>query len=183
MENGKFIVSDTEAGGLSVRYATPSDASSLAGWWNDGAVMAHAGFPHGIGVTEEEIRESLAKDSDDTRRRFIIEYSDIPIGEMNYNRVDAKTAEIGIKICEAEYRNKGLGRKALSYLITSLFDSGYETIILDTDLENKRAQHVYESLGFVKLGIRYDSWRDATGALRSAVDYRLTKPEFTSFLN
>ena len=30
-----------------IRTAERSDASQLAVWWNDGAVMAHAGFPYG----------------------------------------------------------------------------------------------------------------------------------------
>ncbi len=168
--------------GVSVRYAGVGDAELLSKWWNDGEVMAHAGFPYGIGTTAEKVAEQIKAESDDSRRRFIIEYDDIPIGEMSYRHVDGKTAEIGIKICDASYQNKGLGRIALSLFIGMLFDKGYDVIILDTDLNNKRAQHVYETLGFEKTGVSYNSWRDRTGALRSAVDYRLTKAEFKSFL-
>ena len=32
---------------LTIRDATPADAEQLTVWWNDGAVMAHAGFPNG----------------------------------------------------------------------------------------------------------------------------------------
>ena len=168
--------------GVSVRYAEVSDAEILTKWWNDGEVMAHAGFPYGIGTTAEKTAEQIKAESDKTRRRFIIEYQKTPIGEMSYRHVDGKTAEIGIKICVTDYQNKGIGRIALSLFINMLFDKGYDEIILDTNLNNVRAQHVYETLGFEKTGVRYDSWRDRTGALQSAVDYRLTKKDFKSFI-
>ena len=37
---------------LIIRDALVSDAALLCRWWNDGAVMAHAGFPNGLGTTE-----------------------------------------------------------------------------------------------------------------------------------
>lgn len=37
---------------LTIRQAEVADAKQLAAWWNDGAVMAHAGFPNGLGTTE-----------------------------------------------------------------------------------------------------------------------------------
>lgn len=33
---------------LTIRSALPADAPQLVRWWNDGAVMAHAGFPLGL---------------------------------------------------------------------------------------------------------------------------------------
>ena len=40
---------------LTIRQAEAADAKQLAAWWNDGAVMAHAGFPNGVGTTEDEV--------------------------------------------------------------------------------------------------------------------------------
>ena len=54
--------------------------------------------------------------------------------------------------------------------------------MLDTDLENRRAQHVYELLGFRRTGIRRDCWQDQLGRPRSAVDYELRPEGFRSFL-
>ena len=34
---------------LTIRDAVVQDAEQLAQWWNDGRVMAHAGFPNGTG--------------------------------------------------------------------------------------------------------------------------------------
>jgi RimJ/RimL family protein N-acetyltransferase len=38
---------------LTIRNATARDAEQLAAWWNNGAVMAHAGFPRGLSTTPE----------------------------------------------------------------------------------------------------------------------------------
>ncbi|MBR3106366.1 MAG: GNAT family N-acetyltransferase [Clostridia bacterium] len=168
-------------GDLVIRNAESADCAQLAAWWNDGKVMAHAGFPNGLGTTPEEIRESIRTDSDETRRRLIIAYSDKPIGEMSYRNVGDHTAEIGIKICEAPYQEKGLGRVLLSMLIGKLFSMDYRKIILDTNLKNTRAQHVYELLGFQKLRVNIDAWQDQVGQMQSSVDYELTPDRFVDY--
>ena len=167
---------------IAIRNAEALDCPQLAAWWNDGNVMAHAGFPNGLGTTAEKITESISTDTDDTRRRLILEYKNAPIGEMSFRNQGDGVVEIGVKICETSYQEKGIGRKALSLLIQSLFDMGFEKIILDTNLKNTRAQHVYELLGFQKTGVRINSWRDQLGNYQSAVDYELTKTNFHSFL-
>ena len=40
---------------LTIRTAVPSDAAQLTAWWNDGTVMAHAGFPNGLGITVDKV--------------------------------------------------------------------------------------------------------------------------------
>ena len=72
--------------GIRIRNASSADCQQLADWWNDGAVMAHAGFPNGIGTTPEEIRRQIARERDETGRTLIIEYRARSIGEMNYRR-------------------------------------------------------------------------------------------------
>lgn len=131
-----------------IRDAGCTDAPLLCKWWNDGSIMAHAGFPNGLYTSEEKIRSQLAADSDCTRRRLITELKCLPIGEMSYSMIGADTAEIGIKICEPGFREKGHGTILLKMLITRLFASGCRKIILDTNLKNTRARHVYEKLGF-----------------------------------
>lgn len=167
---------------LRIRNAAAKDAAQLAAWWNDGRVMAHAGFSNGLGISAEEIAGALEQDSDETRRRLIMEKDGAPIGETSYRSVGGDTAEIGIKICDFTMQDKGLGKVLLSMLIGSLFNEyGYKRIVLDTNLNNKRAQHVYEELGFKKTGVRMNCWRDQLGVLQSAVDYELYPDGFISF--
>ena len=160
---------------LTIRDAVAADAAQLTVWWNDGAVMAHAGFPNGLGTTVEEVIAGLGNG------RLVLEEGERLIGEACYRKVGEGVAEIGIKICETDCQNRGLGRIILSMLISWLFEQGFEKIILDTNLTNLRAQHVYESLGFQKLRVNIDSWTDQLGNKQSAVDYELTEVNFIDF--
>ena len=160
---------------LTIRDALPSDAPQLVAWWNDGAVMAHAGFPLGLGTTVEREAARLPASG-----RLMLEYKDQPIGEMNWRDVGG-AAEIGIKICDSTMQERGLGRIALSLLCGELFRMGFSKIVLDTNLNNIRAQHVYEKLGFCKVSVRENSWRDQLGNLQSAVDYELYPENFCNF--
>ena len=160
---------------LTIRDAVAADAAQLSAWWNDGAVMAHAGFPNGLGTTVEEVIAGLGNG------RLVLEEGERLIGEACYRKVGEAIVEIGIKICETDCQNRGLGRVILSMLISWLFEQGFEKIVLDTNLTNLRAQHVYESLGFRKLRINYDSWTDQLGNKQSAVDYELTEDNFVDY--
>lgn len=165
---------------LTIRNAVAADAQQLAAWWNDGSVMAHAGFPNGLGISPEEIASSLSKDTDELHRRHIIEENGVPIGEMNYRNKGNGIAEIGIKICVPSCQNRGLGKQLLRIFIGGLFDDlGYDEIILDTNLNNLRAQHVYESLGFEKVRVNIDSWTDQLGNKQSSVDYHMKNPHIS----
>ena len=160
---------------LTIRDAVAADAAQLTAWWNDGAVMAHAGFPLGLGTTVEKVIAGLGNG------RLVLEENERLIGEACYRKVGEAIVEIGIKICETDCQNRGLGRVILSMLISWLFAQGFEKIVLDTNLTNKRAQHVYESLGFQKLRVNVDSWTDQLGNKQSAVDYELVEDKFIDY--
>ena len=167
---------ELQHGNILLRDATKADAKQLAEWWNDGAVMAHAGFPNGLGTTEEEVAEDIGTGA------LIIEEAGKPIGEANYRIVDDKVAKIGIKICVFDCQNRGIGKIVLSMLIRYLFDNGFDKIVLDTNMKNKRAQRVYESLGFRKVRVNIDSWTDQVGKLQSSVDYELVEKDFVDYV-
>ncbi len=162
-----------------IRNATSEDAQLLCHWWNDGKVMAHAGFPNGLYTNTEKIIQELSTDSDDTYRRLITETSDIAVGEMSYRNKGNNIAQIGIKIYDFSKQGKGYGTLFLQMLISALFANGYETIRLVTNVNNTRAQHVYEKLGFKKLRVNLNAWKNQLGELQSSIDYELLKLQFT----
>ena len=168
---------------LRIRNATSEDAGILCKWWNDPKVMAHAGFPNGLMTTEEKIVSELSTDSDVSRRRLIIEIDNIAVGEMSYRIIENNHAEIGIKLCDSDYQNKGYGSKLLCMLITSLFEKlQCNAIVLDTNINNARAKHTYEKLGFLQTKVNINSFVDQLGNYQSSIDYELTPENFKSVI-
>ena len=164
-------------GNLTLRKAESRDVRQLTSWWNNGSVMAHAGFPNGLGTSETEVAQKIENG------RMVIEENGRLIDECSYHNLNDTTVEIGIKICEIDCQNRGVGRKVLSMLIRKLFNIGYAKIVLDTNRTNKRAQHVYESLGFKKVRENIHSWYNQLGEPQSSIDYELTEKDFISFIN
>jgi dihydrofolate reductase/RimJ/RimL family protein N-acetyltransferase len=174
VEEKRYIA---ERDGISIRLAGESDARLLCAWWNDGKVMAHAGFPNGLSTTIEDIIGKLRRN--DGRFRLILEWEHTCIGEMSY-LIQGSEAEIGIKVCNTRYQEKGIGTTALRLLIEYLFyERNVDKIRLDTNLKNSRAQHVYENkIGFHKVAVHVDSWRDQLGELQSFVEYELFRKDY-----
>ncbi len=140
-----------EKDNITVRSAERRDAKTLNTWWNDGRVMAHAGFPNGLGESmeetlegierwndrsiisradvpdelgksSEEVIESTERDSGNSHQLCIIEIDGIPVGELSYRiRSEEATAYPGWKICETDYQNKGYGPKIILMLFDFLF--------------------------------------------------------------
>lgn len=163
---------------LCIRNAEAEDCQQLAKWWNDGEVMANAGFPNGLGISEREIEVQIANDSDDTKRRLMVEYQGKAFGEMVYSVYDHVNVKIGFNFCEKAFRGNKLGRIVLSMLIDELFHRGAKKIFLDTNLHNTQAQYVYDILGFKRVGIRENAWRNQVGELQTFLDYELAPADF-----
>lgn len=157
---------------LVIRNATVNDVQILCKWWSDGKVMVHAGFPNGLYTDPKKLAEQIENEGD-LSRRLIIEIETNKVGEMNY-RIKDNIAELGIKICDFSYQEKDYGTKALKLLTKFLFaEMKVQKIILDTNINNLRAQHVYEKIGFIKTSLSLNSWKDQLGELQSSVNYEL----------
>lgn len=113
----------------------------------------------------------------------IIEFNDITIGVINYRKIDEDTVEIGIKICDYSYRNKGYGTIILSLFIDTIFNVlNFKKIILDTNFINIPAQKLYHSIGFKQVRINKDAWKNRLGELQSSIEYELDQNNFKSVL-
>ncbi|MGB4015254.1 MAG: N-acetyltransferase, partial [Bacilli bacterium] len=77
---------------LTIRSATPEDAEILTSWWNDGKVMAHAGFPLGLNMTAEETLKHINDNETSISQRCIIEIDGERVGEMNFRIYEDRKA-------------------------------------------------------------------------------------------
>ena len=164
-----------------IRAASEDDARLLATWWGDGSVMEHAGFPNGLQTDVDALRVRLKNQTPSNTLWIIEQPPKNPVGEMNH-RIKDRIAEIGIKLCGPSSQGQGLGPEALKWLINYLF-SHYDitAIVLDTMIENTRAQAVYERLYFEQTAVLEDCWRDQLGRLRTAIAYQLTRERFEQY--
>lgn len=166
---------------ITIRKAMIKDAEMLCKWWNDGFVMAHAGFPNGIGTTVQTVQAQLRQAQ--ARLRLLIEYQNIPIGEMMLEFHTLYQVEFGIKICDLSKQNQGIGTKVLSMMFQYLFmECQMEEIVCTTEFDNKRAQHVYEQLGFKKAKTLHHVWCDETGIWHDGIFYVLKPKRFHSYI-
>ncbi|HHX66563.1 MAG TPA: GNAT family N-acetyltransferase [Gallicola sp.] len=176
IENNKIVI----------RSAKLDDTKQLNTWWNDGKVMEHAGFPKGLGESLEKTKRLVSENENQLSQRCVIEIDSKLVGECSY-RIYKNEAAIGIKICDFNYQNKGYGTELLKLLIKFLFEDEnlnsrekINRIFLDTNLNNKRAQRVYEKIGFNKVGTRKNCWKDQLGRLQSVVDYEMTRKDYNN---
>mgnify|MGYP001254207971 CR=1 FL=1 len=168
---------------IRLRSANLDDSNILNQWWNDGAVMDHAGFPNGLGQSLEETKESILRFSSPSEL-MMIEIDGVLVGGANYE-IKGNIAYPGWKICDSSYQNKGYGTQVIKMIFHHLFSCEnlkIEKIKWDTLLENDRAQHIYEEkLKARKINVIENAFVDQLGRKRTAVEYELCKEEFYSY--
>ncbi len=161
-----------------IRTSQQEDATVLCKWWNDGSIMAHAGFPKGLSLTVHEVEALIAKNDESTQILMIL-MDDMPVGEMSYRLLNSHCAEIGIKLCESTYQNKGYGTLCIEMLLMYIFETiKANSVVLDTHINNTRAQKVYEKIGFQKVETRLQSWQDQLGQWQTSVHYQMTQDHY-----
>ena len=163
---------------LLIRQVTVDDASLLLSWWNNGEIMAHAGFPLGLKTTLEKVKDSITR-ADKKGDIFIIYCENIPIGEMSYKE-DGAEFDFGIKICNKTFQNGGYGTAILDRFFEFLFNTkNAEKITCNTNLNNIRAQFVYEEkLKMKRVKTLYNNWTNQIGELCSTTFFEITKDEY-----
>ena len=163
-----------------IRTATEKDAEVLLSWWNDGEIMAHAGFPLGLNTTIDKIKENIKKNCD-TRELMLIEVDGLPVGELNY-KIKDNIADFGIKICNKTFQNVGLGPIILNKLFKYLFEEkNVDKITCNTNLNNIRSQLVYEKkMQMKRTQTLYNSWINQIGERCSVTFFEITKKDFNS---
>jgi ribosomal-protein-alanine N-acetyltransferase len=93
---------------------------------------------------------------------FVYERGNEVIGYIGF-RVYDKQAEMMNFAVLPDHQNEGLGSKLLTYTINYLIDLKVKTMTLEVRKSNKKAQHIYEKLGFKVSHIRKKYYENEDG--------------------
>lgn len=141
---------------LIIRRAEEKDANLFYRLWTDGDVMKFVGFPKGLKVTEEEIRESILKqDKTAYDKKLVIELKDTgqAIGECKLGRPNKEgICETDVKLFPT-FQGKGYGKEVKKGLVDYLFTHTDCTGIKATPNKlNLASQKMQEAVGAKKVG-------------------------------
>ena len=90
-------------------------------------------------------------------------------GIMSYGAGEAHILNVCIR---GDLRGRGVGRKLLDYLIERARLAGMQDIFLEVRPSNPTAIHLYESIGFTRVGVRKGYYQAVEGR-EDAFVYRL----------
>lgn len=142
-----------------LRTVNREDLPNYVQWLGDPVVIEYFGRYLPISVVEEEQwYETMLQDP--TVLNFAIEFEGRHVGGAGFCNIDHRigSAEAGIFIGVPELWDHGLGRDAMQVLVRLGFEQlNLNRISLRVFAENKRAVHLYESMGFQHEG----TWRQA----------------------
>lgn len=72
-------------------------------------------------------------------------------GGVGFRRIDEYTAEVKRLYVRRQYQGKGLGRVLMDNLLLKLKRIGYTRVVLDAVPPTKKAQELYELMGFEEI--------------------------------
>lgn len=145
---------------ISLRLLTKQDKNLLLKWLTDERVLNFWEGKSTIFDTKR-IEEDFYVEEEGLIRA-IIEYQGKPIGYLQMYELDSESMKeyeyqtqnkvvYGVDqfIGEPEYWGKGIGTDFMKLALFYLFDKGQaDSVILDPHVDNKRAIHCYEKVGF-----------------------------------
>lgn len=148
------VVLSTER--LTVRLATVKDADLLYALWTNPQVMANVGFPQGLRITRDDIKDRLSKQGKRVLEHWlIIELKGTGqfIGECYLGRPnDEGIAEPDVKLLPAFWR-RGYGTELWRALVAYQFEHTDCEIVQGTpNVENVASIRMQESAGAVRVG-------------------------------
>ena len=125
-----------------------------------------------------ELQEILISDFDDfwsfstLKEELENENSSYIIGKINNEiigfaglKIIFDKADIMNIVIKKTYRNQGIGTLLLENLILLAKDLNISTLFLEVNEQNKPAIHLYEKLGFEKLGVRKKYYNNNNGII------------------
>ncbi len=135
------------------------------------------GYQEFVGRWEEpRHREAMA---DKAYRYFLAEDEVGPRGYFMLLHLELWATSLYLKRAAMHDTDKGHGRASLSALNDWVFaNTGTHRFWLDVAVENARARHLYESLGFVVEGTIREAYLSPDGRRSSSIQMSLLRPDW-----
>ena len=153
---------------------TEKDYTLMAKWLTDPKVLEfYKGRDNAHDLTKVKEKYSVKILNETNTYACILELDSKPIGYVQFYEIDVKQKKkfellqneliygIDMFIGETSEWNKGLGSKYLRLLVKWIFKNKNPAhIIIDPRVENTRAIHAYEKVGFTKVRVisNYEIW-------------------------
>lgn len=140
---------------ISIRKFKEKDIPYKVKWVNDKANNQFLHYDLPLEVDRTFLWFEKIKNKND-RADYTIIVNEKPVGLIGLLNVDQKNrkAEYYIILGETEYKGKGVAKKASQLLINESCNVyNLNKIYLYTEVKNFPAQHLFESIGFIKEGL------------------------------
>ncbi len=141
---------------LIIRKSEEKDTPLFYSLWTNGEVMKFVGFPKGLKVTEEEIKDGILKQSEDEYNKPLVVQVKEPgetIGECKLGLPDKNgISETDVKLLP-EFHGKGYGKEIKKGLVDYLFtNTNCSGIKATPNKLNIASQKMQEAVGACKVG-------------------------------
>jgi RimJ/RimL family protein N-acetyltransferase len=143
---------------LIIRKAAPedSDIDFLFRLWTHPEVMKFVGFPHGLRITRDEIRQQIRENDNtayDQRLIVVLKATGLPIGQAKLGRPDREgLSETDVKLLP-EYWGQGLGTEIKRGLVAYLFaHTDCRAVKATPNRANVASQKMQEAVGGKRIG-------------------------------
>lgn len=148
----------TENQNLLIREVVFDDYNYFAKWEIDPDVTQYLSFDDDR-TYEDVVNEAIRDKNDDTKMDLTIvdKATDRPIGRIMVTRIDRHSDSLDVTklyLGDKKTWGKGIGEEVMRLLLRYFFTFMHmERISLDYYNGNKKAQNLYEKLGFVSEGV------------------------------
>jgi aminoglycoside 6'-N-acetyltransferase len=123
------------------------------------------------GLTREEVLPKARGEDDDVTVFAIVVDGEVAGMIQHHEESDPEYRHAGMDLfLGSAFQDRGLGTDAVRTLARHLVrDLGHHRLTIDPAADNVRAIRCYEKVGFRRVGVMREYWRDADGVWRDGV--------------
>ena len=143
-----------------LRELERKDLSKINVWRNDPELISQLGAPFryiNSEVDEDWYNAYMSNRNNNVRCAIVQGVDDKLLGLISLTSVNwlNRSCRLQIMIGDKDNQNKGIGTFAIKKILEHAFENmNLQRVELYTLMDNKRAQHLYEKIGFVREGVK-----------------------------